>query len=60
MGCIFSAANRLKGTSMYKERGMKRVLKTKEVCKVAVIYSNYSTLINPLSVNYTERPNTLK
>ena len=45
---------------MYKERGMKRVLKTKEVGKVAVIYSNYSTLINPLSVNHTERPNTLK
>ena len=45
---------------MYKERGMKRVLKTKKVGKVAVIYSNYSTLINPLSVSYTERPNTLK
>ena len=46
-GCIFSGANRLKGTRMYKEWGLESFLKPKEVGKVAVIYSNDSTLINP-------------
>ena len=40
---------------MYKEWGVERILKTKEVGKVAVIYSNDSTLINPLRANHTKR-----
>ena len=45
---------------MYKEWDVERILKTKEVGNVAVIYSNDSTLINPLSANHTKRSNTLE
>ena len=45
---------------MYKEWGMESFLKTKEAGKVAVIYSNDSTLINPWRANHTKRPNTRK
>ena len=46
---------------MYKEWDMRwSFLKTKEVAKVADIYSNDSALIDPWNANHTKRPNTLK